>query len=85
MNDEKMNEFVATMRECVVEFKKTNEHLRELVYEHHRTLYGNGTPGLKTEVDRLVQTDKRRRWVTGTALGAAATALAEAVRQHFAR
>lgn len=37
--------------------------INELLKEHHRTLFGNGTEqGLRVDVDRLKQTEKVRVW-----------------------
>ena len=40
-----------------------------------KTVYGNGTPGLKTHVDRLVQDFNDRRWRDRLVIGAVITTL----------
>ena len=37
-----------------------------MIEEHHNTLYGNGNPGLKMEVDRLKVFKKVSCWLTGS-------------------
>lgn len=62
-----------TIKELAVEIRE----LRRSVDEHHKTLYGNGSPGLNKTVDRIDQwlTDRRRmeKLVVGSVVTAAVT------------
>ena len=54
------------------------EFLVEKVTKIDYTLHGNGTPGLKTQVDRLEQVYARVQKYLVAVVGAVATALAKA-------
>ncbi len=58
-------------------------NIMERVKEHGETLYGNGSPGLKTDVDRLNQSSKTTKWViravSGVVIGLVVAAFWELV------
>ena len=54
--------------------KKTED----LLNKHSEEIWGNGKPGLKTEVDRLIQVEEGRKWLFRVVVGAIAGLLAKA-------
>lgn len=54
-----------------------------------KIVYGNGTPGLRTHVDRLVQAEADRKWrdrmLWGVSLSTAATVLLQFVLAQIAK
>lgn len=51
----------------------------------HDLIHGTGSedPGMKTQLDRLVQSERRRTWLARTAVGAAFAALFASVSKVF--
>ena len=51
----------------------------------HDLIHGKGSedPGMKTQLDRLVQNDARRSWLSRTTFGIALTALGTALAKAF--
>lgn len=70
---------------CMRLIEERDRSLKSMLEEHHKTLYGNGNPGLVKDVDRLVQTDKTRKWLVGTAIAAAFASIAELMRERIFR
>ena len=61
------------------------DRIEERLEGIHTLIHGDGSedPGIKGQVDRLVQNDNRRLWLSRTALGAAIAALFAAVSKSF--
>lgn len=62
MNDDRLDDIQVVIADIKVRLfahleieEKQNAEIHELLKKHDQTLYGNGHPGLKTQVDRIEQ------------------------------
>jgi hypothetical protein len=45
------------------------DDVRDEIEKFNHTINGNGTPGMKVEIDRLKQAEARRRWLNRAVIG----------------
>jgi Uri superfamily endonuclease len=60
----KIVERLDTINTAVITFTESHRQIRELLYKHDSTLYGdgNGNKGMAVRVDRLEQDFENRKW-----------------------
>lgn len=74
--DSKITELKVMVEKLTVSFEKDSNHFKERQQEHSVELWGkSGTPGLKTDVDRLKTQAGMIKWT----IGAVATVFIERV------
>jgi len=66
-------------REVVIRIDARQVSLAEQVGEHHRSLYGNGQPGVVSRVQTLEESRKVMNWALGVAWTAAGTLIGAAL------
>ena len=70
---DRLNNIQLDVRELHADHRNLSEKVDDVKDEVEKvshTLNGNGTPGLKLEVDRLKQSEARRRWLNRAIMGA---------------
>jgi len=62
---------IAHTKTDIAVMKTMASEVRELVGKHEHAIYGNGTPGIKTDISTLKSSKKRQDFWINTALAAA--------------
>ncbi len=76
-------EKISEVRETVVRIDERQTANAEQVDEHHRSLYGNGKPGLVSQVQTLEDSRKLLCWALGVACTAVGTLLGAAITKYW--
>lgn len=64
--EDKINTLTAIVQSHIGETKIYRESQAKLLSHHDKDLNGNGTPGIKTRIDRLERTEQLKNWVLGS-------------------
>lgn len=74
---------IMEIKVTLAEIRKDQKHITEKVDNHEKTLYGNGTPGLKTIVTNHSHTLAIVTWVGSIAGGSLLTAMFAVLNKLF--
>lgn len=64
--EDKINNLTMIVQSHILETKIYRESQVKLLSAHDKDLNGNGTPGVKTRVDRLERTEILKNWILGS-------------------
>lgn len=79
MDPNTVYQVIAEIKADLAVVRAHSEDTKQVVEKIRHTLDGNGTPGIKTRLDRLEIATENRKWLMRTAVGAAVVSCVSAI------